>query len=450
MLLVCCALAALVVLPSTALAAPTVTITVETVGTTGKTGRNADIRWAASSFPASITSGTMEVYRPGESTAILTKTTDSASGEVGASEIAAALGPSYEGRVDIRVRVFDSEGDSAVDTAFATIDGAANGSFTDGLGRSMQLGPAGGTVTFEVAADVDPASVSCTFSKSSNPDIVIKPCSSPLAVPGRSEYDGQVTISFHDDVWNPGTLNRFVSVDLTPDSFLISTREIQAWTGRAMDVTIGLLVFNDPEHRSKLECQLDDEPWFACAPGTFTVRVTRPGKHVTRARATDPFGNIGTGEAAFELRTSQTAKGSGTNDVLAGWAARDVMRGMGGKDTLRGAGGNDLLDGGTGDDKLFGGPGNDKLIGGPGRDMLRGDAGNDRITCGPGGGKNERAFGGAGNDTINCRDAKPNKRDRDVVDCGPGKLDRAIIDAYDIVKNCEKVTRPGTPVKRAR
>lgn len=118
----------------------------------------------------------------------------------------------------------------------------------------------------------------------------------------------------------------------------------------------------------------------------------------------------------------------GTNraERLLGMAGNDRLLGRGGNDVLLGFGGNDLLDGGLGNDTLDGGPGND---------TLRGAHGADRITCGTG--LRDRAFGGAGNDVVNCRDRG---RGRDVVDCGPGR-DRAIVDRFDIVRNCEVVFR---------
>jgi len=69
--------------------------------------------------------------------------------------------------------------------------------------------------------------------------------------------------------------------------------------------------------------------------------------------------------------------------------------------------------GGNGKDKLSGGSGKDKLIGGKGKDRMNGGAGNDRLLA---------------------RDHK-----RDVVNCGKGKHDRAVVDRVDKVRGCEKV-----------
>jgi hypothetical protein len=104
-------------------------------------------------------------------------------------------------------------------------------------------------------------------------------------------------------------------------------------------------------------------------------------------------------------------------------------------DRLLGTGGHDFLFGRGGNDTLRGLEGNDQLDGGPGDDLLDGGAGADRISCGTGLRDGVRA--GAGSDSIQCRDRG---RGRDVVDCGPGR-DRAVVDRFDVVRNCEVVVR---------
>ncbi|MFN2627346.1 MAG: hypothetical protein ABR569_01765 [Gaiellaceae bacterium] len=97
---------------------------------------------------------------------------------------------------------------------------------------------------------------------------------------------------------------------------------------------------------------------------------------------------------------------------IAGTARADYIAGGGGNDVLRGLDGNDTIRGGEGDDRLEGGPGNDILDGGPGVDV---------INAGP------------GSDTVLAADGAV-----DTIDCGPGN-DRAVVDAFDKVKNCEVV-----------
>jgi Ca2+-binding RTX toxin-like protein len=102
---------------------------------------------------------------------------------------------------------------------------------------------------------------------------------------------------------------------------------------------------------------------------------------------------------------------------IVGTAKADYLAGGGLDDTIFGLGGNDTLLGGSGDDVIYGGPGNDIIVGGPGSDKL---------------------YGGPGSDTIMAADGE-----RDIVDCGPGS-DRAIVDAIDIVSNCESVQIVGS------
>jgi hypothetical protein len=97
---------------------------------------------------------------------------------------------------------------------------------------------------------------------------------------------------------------------------------------------------------------------------------------------------------------------------IVGTAKADYLAGGGFDDTIFGLGGNDTVLGGSGADRLDGGAGGDILVGGSGSDTF---------------------FGGVGSDTIMAADGE-----RDVVDCGPGS-DRTVVDAIDVVSNCESV-----------
>jgi hypothetical protein len=88
------------------------------------------------------------------------------------------------------------------------------------------------------------------------------------------------------------------------------------------------------------------------------------------------------------------------------------------------------LAGGGHDDVISGLAGNDTLLGGAGDDLLNGGRGNDVITGGSGA---DRINGGPGSDSIQASDGE-----RDVIDCGPGS-DHAVVDAVDVVHNCEAV-----------
>jgi hypothetical protein len=97
---------------------------------------------------------------------------------------------------------------------------------------------------------------------------------------------------------------------------------------------------------------------------------------------------------------------------IVGTSRSDYLGGSGGDDVMLGRRGNDTLAGGAGNDRIDGGEGNDVVIGGTGNDVLQ---------------------GGIGSDTIMAADGS-----RDTVDCGVGN-DRVVVDAIDVVKNCEAV-----------
>ena len=100
---------------------------------------------------------------------------------------------------------------------------------------------------------------------------------------------------------------------------------------------------------------------------------------------------------------------------------------------LNGTSKNDYLAGGSGADTIHGNGGNDTIMGGGGDDYLYGDAGNDVIDGGPGA---DHIYGGTGSDTIFAADGQ-----RDWIDCGAG-VDKATVDAIDVVKNCESISTP--------
>ena len=108
---------------------------------------------------------------------------------------------------------------------------------------------------------------------------------------------------------------------------------------------------------------------------------------------------------------------------ITGTSKNDYLAGGGGPDTIKGLGGNDTIVGGGGNDTLNGGDGNDVIDGGAGADKFQ---------------------GGKGSDTIIAVDGQ-----RDTVDCGAG-VDKATVDAIDVVKNCESISSPAGPTELPR
>ncbi len=116
-------------------------------------------------------------------------------------------------------------------------------------------------------------------------------------------------------------------------------------------------------------------------------------------------------------RRDDKLAGTKRSDKLLGRDGDDRLRGKGGRDCARGGRGNDLIRGGDGRDRLAGNRHRDKLVGGPGRDKLLG------------GGRKDKLFAIDG--------------ERDIVNCGKGRDDVALIDEFDVVKNCEALAGPG-------
>jgi Ca2+-binding RTX toxin-like protein len=114
-----------------------------------------------------------------------------------------------------------------------------------------------------------------------------------------------------------------------------------------------------------------------------------------------------------------------------------------------------MISGGVGDDVLVGGPGNDVVYGNQGADQLIGGAGNDTLwglaladVPQPG---VDVLRGEDGNDVFRTRDGEP-----DLIDCGAGRRDRALIDFADVVVDataarpkgsCETVIRAAPKAK---
>jgi Tol biopolymer transport system component len=137
------------------------------------------------------------------------------------------------------------------------------------------------------------------------------------------------------------------------------------------------------------------------------------------------------GTPGFGTNGPDRGLGAPTTDIFLGLGGNDVLYGFAGNDCLYGQQGNDRLSGGRGTDRLFGGPGADRLHGGPGADLLSDARGRDRFS------------GGTGNDRIDARDrTRADRRRRDVVSCGAGRRDRAVVNRADRVRrDCERVVR---------
>jgi Ca2+-binding RTX toxin-like protein len=134
-------------------------------------------------------------------------------------------------------------------------------------------------------------------------------------------------------------------------------------------------------------------------------------------------------ERIWVANPGRVAGSSGPDDIYVYPASgSSTVLGMAGNDMVKGGDSAETVDGGSGADKVVGGRGDDVVVGGPGPDTLYGD--NDAGGCGP-----IICAIQIGNDTIRARDGE-----RDSIDCGVGS-DTAVVDAVDVVANCEQVDR---------
>jgi Ca2+-binding RTX toxin-like protein len=141
-----------------------------------------------------------------------------------------------------------------------------------------------------------------------------------------------------------------------------------------------------------------------------------------------------TGVEDFQMYTVGSFTGTDAAEKIVifnpGNSGPSTLIGRGGDDVLVGHDQSDSVDGGAGNDQVEGGLGNDTVTGGPGQDTIYGDATASRCTL-------YSCKIPYGNDTINARDGEV-----DNVDCGIGE-DKAIVDANDVVTNCETVDGSG-------
>jgi Ca2+-binding RTX toxin-like protein len=139
---------------------------------------------------------------------------------------------------------------------------------------------------------------------------------------------------------------------------------------------------------------------------------TAPGGSVTLLRKCTIVGTDGDDRIVGTRRT----------DIVCALAGDDVVKTKGGPDVVDAADGNDIARGGKKADLLLGLKGKDRLIGSKGADRLLGGKDRDVLKA------------GADNDNISARDGE-----RDLVDGGPGKRNRARVDGKDKVKRVQRL-----------
>ena len=161
----------------------------------------------------------------------------------------------------------------------------------------------------------------------------------------------------------------------------------------------------------------------------FVVLGTNGPDRITGTNMSDRIFSLAGDDRVSGGRGDDCMEGGSGRDVLDGSNGNDFLLGGTGNDRMEGGPGNDRFSGGSGRDTLSGGLGNDRMIGAGGRDRLQGGFGNDRLIGGSGndgihtGNGRDRVNAGSGNDVVNAATVGP----KAVVDCGPGRKDRARI-----------------------
>ncbi len=331
------------------------------------------------------------------------------------------------------------------------------------------------TPTFEFAASQTNVTYTCTIVTAETSRAV--PCASPYTVgplpDGGHRFEVAATNSVPETDPTPAT--RSFTIDTTPPQTTITEGPAE---GETINTDAPAFEWISSETGSTFACVADGKPLASCdlafATGatagrhTFSVAATDAAGNTDASPATRSFtislvgappafprcpydGNTIVGTNAADTRTGTTG-----TDVMFGLLGNDRLRGGRGRDCISGGGGNDRLSGdasldfisgglghdnlagGAGNDELRGGAGNDRITGNAGLDLLVGDAGNDRLTDTRG---RDSFIGGAGNDRITARDTTPfGRRASDIVNCGAGRFDVAIVDKGDRVgKDCERV-----------
>ena len=154
------------------------------------------------------------------------------------------------------------------------------------------------------------------------------------------------------------------------------------------------------------------------------------GNHVTLEVSLGGGDDTFVADRYADVQPRIVANGGPGNDTIDGSVNSDDIDGGPGDDEIRGEDDVDNLKGGDGNDQVIGGPGDDALEGGGGLDSLKGDLIGD--------------IRGWGNDVIvSALDFRPDYATfyEDLLDCGPGPADVAVVDKIDnVFEGCENLS----------
>jgi hypothetical protein len=229
---------------------------------------------------------------------------------------------------------------------------------------------------------------------------------------------------FHHDPANSGDYDRDadlpgrpVDLSLAGDklSFTSPGDDLMCGTPRAYQVRTS----NQPIDASNFDAAtpLSGPPDPVKAGTKRSYEIPSAASRYVAVRAVDDQGNVG--------RIASVDRGGGGGGNPHGGPCGNREVGTASADRLKGTRLGDRLIGRRGPDVLLGFRGADCLKGNGGPDRLRGGSGPDKL------------FGGVDQDRLFARDGT-----RDLVDCGVGRHDLAVIDRRDRVRRCEVVRGP--------
>ena len=230
---------------------------------------------------------------------------------------------------------------------------------------------------------------------------------------------------FHHDAANSGDYDRDAALPGRPTDLSLAGDKL-SFTSPGDDLMCGtprayqLRTSNQPIDSSNFDSAtpLSGAPDPAKAGTKRSYDLPAAARRYVAVRAIDEQGNVG--RVAGLDRGGGGGGGGGGNPHGGPCGNREV--GTKGADRLKGTRLGDRLIGRRGADVLFGYSGADCLKGNGGPDRLRGGAGPDKL------------FGGVDQDRLFARDGT-----RDLVRCGVGRHDLAVVDRKDKVRGCEVV-----------
>jgi len=345
-------------------------------------------------------------------------------------------------RETFQVVVTDNEGDTVTVPVTFGADTQSDLSIAASAPAGLELGGAGGTVTYTATiANAGPDAVGGVVGsfKVPNEALVVSGAWKGVSISCAPSTNVGGPDAQYIECPGASAIAPGASATMTlAVKYVPGARGLAAFPFIA-SVPISVAVAND---------EIEDETDPANNAATVATRLTRAaeqqGEEETTEQQATPGDDVyrgGAGAQVFRgLQGADRFYGFNGPDRFFGGSGNDAGFGGNGADYLNGGTGDDRLVGGAGNDRIFGSDGNDVVLGnggndlvsgGRGNDEVRGGAGNDSVLCG--GDDEDVAYGESGNDFVSCRDG----RGGDTIQGGSGR-DTCVGDRGDVFLGCER------------